>query len=137
MLLYLGSMVGKVQILDQLKKRGFSLTSRYPLCRKVEESIEHLFLHCPKVWSLLVTHFSLIGGGWACSFQVKDLILGCVRLLLGQRKKKLYKVVFLCLLWIIQIERNKVNFEDITFSLDTLKSFFFFKYLYARASLIP
>ena len=40
---------GRVLTMDQLKKRGFSLANRCPLCRKVEEYIEHLLLHCPMV----------------------------------------------------------------------------------------
>ena len=40
---------GKILTMDQLKKRGFSLASRFPLCGKAEETLEHLLIHCPKV----------------------------------------------------------------------------------------
>ena len=38
--------------MEQLKKRGFHLASRYALCGKVEENLNHLLFHCPLVWDL-------------------------------------------------------------------------------------
>ena len=67
---------GKILTLDQLKKRGFSLVSRCVFCGKDEESLEHLFIHCPKVWCMWTAIFSLSGGGWVCPFLVKDLLRG-------------------------------------------------------------
>ena len=43
---------GKVLTMNQLKKRGLSLASRCPLCKEVEEAIEHLLIHYPKIWSM-------------------------------------------------------------------------------------
>ena len=40
---------GKVLIMNQLKNRGFELTSRCPLCKEDEENLDHLLLHCPLV----------------------------------------------------------------------------------------
>ena len=34
------------------QEEGFSLANRCPLCRKDEENIEHLLLHCPMVWGI-------------------------------------------------------------------------------------
>ena len=57
--------------MDQLKKRGFSLASRCTLCGKDEESLEHLFIHCPQVWCMWTAIFSFSGGGWVCPFLVR------------------------------------------------------------------
>ena len=54
---------GKILTMDQLKKRGSSLASRYPLCGQTEEVLEHLFIHCHKIWDLWTTLFSLSKGG--------------------------------------------------------------------------
>ena len=54
---------GKILTMDKLKKRGFSLASRCALCGKDEESLEHLLIHCPKVWCMWTAIFSLFGGG--------------------------------------------------------------------------
>ena len=54
---------GKILTMDQLKKRGYSLASRCPFCGQKEEDMEHLLIHCPKVWELWTTLFSLSEGG--------------------------------------------------------------------------
>ena len=54
---------GKILTMDQLKKRGFSLVSRCAFCGKDEEFLEHLLIHCPKVWCMWTAIFSLSGGG--------------------------------------------------------------------------
>ena len=46
MLLCLGSFIGKIQTLDQLKRKGFSLANRCFLCHKDKEMTNHLFLYC-------------------------------------------------------------------------------------------
>ena len=56
---------GKVLTMDQLKKRRFQLASRCPLCQKVEESINHLLIHCSSIWGLWTSLISLIGVDWA------------------------------------------------------------------------
>ena len=62
--------------MNQLQNRGFSLASRSPLCKEAKEAMEHLLIHCPKIWCMRTTLFNLTGGGWVCPFLVNDLILG-------------------------------------------------------------
>ena len=50
---------GKVLTMDQLKKRGFQLASRCPMCKEDEENIDHLLLHCPLVWGFWAALISL------------------------------------------------------------------------------
>ena len=54
---------GKILTMDQLKKRDFSLANRCPFCGQTEEVLEHLFIHCPQIWDLWITLFSLSEGG--------------------------------------------------------------------------
>ena len=37
--------LGKMLTMEQSKKRG-NLASRYPFCRKYEEGLEHIMIHC-------------------------------------------------------------------------------------------
>ena len=67
---------GKILTMDQLKKRGFSLASRCPFCGQTDKVLEHLFIHCPKIWKLWTTLFSLSEGGWVCPYMVKELLMG-------------------------------------------------------------
>ena len=39
---------GRILTMDQLKRRGWSLPSRWFMCKAEEESANHLLLHCPK-----------------------------------------------------------------------------------------
>ena len=58
---------GKVLTMNQLKKRGFQLVSRCPLCKEDKENLDHLLLHCPSegYWAAL---FSLPGMDWVYPF---------------------------------------------------------------------
>ena len=50
-------------MLDQLKKRGWSLLNRCYLCGAVEEAVDHLLIHCTKVrvlWELLFNLFGVM-----------------------------------------------------------------------------
>ena len=54
---------GKALMLDQLKKRGWSLLNRCYLCGAVEEAVDHLLIHCTKVrvlWELLFNLFGVM-----------------------------------------------------------------------------
>ena len=75
----------KILTMDQLKKRGFSLANRCPLCGKAEETLEHLLIHYPKVWCMWTALFSLLGGGWVCPLLVKNRMLGWLRLPCGKK----------------------------------------------------
>lgn len=38
---------GKILTIDNLKRRGFTLANKCVMCNCAEESINHLFIHCP------------------------------------------------------------------------------------------
>ena len=52
---------GKILTMNQLKKRGFPMASRCPFC------LEHLLIHCPKIWCMWSTLFTLSRDCWVCS----------------------------------------------------------------------
>ena len=69
---------GRVLIMDQLKRRGFSLANRCPLYRKDEENIEHLLLHCPHGLGNLVLFVDVCGSclGAPPPWLIKDWFFG-------------------------------------------------------------
>ena len=61
--------------MEHLKKRGFQLASRCPLCGEAEENMNHLLIHCPSIWGLWEGLIYAPGFVWVCPFAVKDLLL--------------------------------------------------------------
>ena len=80
--------MGKVLTMDQLKKKGFQLPSRCPLCQKAEESIDQLLIHCSTVLDLWAALISLSGVDWACPFLVKDLMMSWTTFPIKKKSKK-------------------------------------------------
>ena len=109
---------------SQLKKRGFSLASSCPLCGNDEESIDHLCLNCPKIKGLWQVLFSFSVKSCFTPLSMKEMLEKWFTLPLGKKDSKLWRVVPVCLLWVIWKERNKIIFEDVAFSLDRIKSSF-------------
>ena len=52
--------------MEHLKKRGFQLASRCPLCGKAEEELNHLLIHCLSIWGLWEGLISIVGLEWVC-----------------------------------------------------------------------
>ena len=58
----------------QLKKQGFQIASMCPFCRKEEEELEHILIHCQAIWGQWTDLLSAFGVNWTCPFLTKDLI---------------------------------------------------------------
>ena len=43
---------GEILTMEQLKKSGFHLASKCPMCGKAEENLNNPLVHCPLVWDL-------------------------------------------------------------------------------------
>ena len=52
---------GRILTLDRLRRRGVPLVNRCFMCKREEESIDHLFLHCVTAGYLWQLFFSLFG----------------------------------------------------------------------------
>ena len=88
---------GKVLILEQLQRRGYSLANRCILCLSEVETVDHLLLHCVKMrvlWNLL---FSLFGVAWTLSCILKETLLGWHGAFVGKARKKAWKMTPLCI----------------------------------------
>ena len=69
----------KVLTTQQLKKRGYHVASRCSFCRRDEDGLEHILVHCPLIWGLWADLLSVVGACWTCPFLVKDLICSWVQ----------------------------------------------------------
>jgi hypothetical protein len=66
--------LGKILTLDNLRKKNMVLVNRYEMCKKEEESIDHLLLHCESAQFLWNTFFSCFGLAWLMPRGVVDLL---------------------------------------------------------------
>ena len=64
--------------MDRLRRRGHHLTSKWPFCRKNEEALEHLLVHCPKIWGLWAALTYVTRADWARPLMVKDFFFAGV-----------------------------------------------------------
>ena len=115
---------GKVPTMNPLKKGGHHLASKYPLCRKNEEEPEHLLVHCPMIWGLWAAPTYVTRGVWACPLTIRDFLLCWSAFQVRKHARKFWKVAPLILIWAKFGRRNKIVFEDASFSYDRLKLLF-------------
>jgi hypothetical protein len=64
----------KILTLDNLRKRNIVLVNRCGMCKKEEESIDHLLLHCESAQFLWNAFFSRFGLTWVMPRGVVDLL---------------------------------------------------------------
>ena len=110
--------------MDRLKKMGFQLASRCPLCKENEENIDHFFLHCPSIGGFWAALISLPGMDWVCPFLVKDLMMGWTTFPIRKKAKNLWQTTLSSLCWAIWKERNMVVFYNVIFSQERSKNSF-------------
>ena len=55
-----------------LKRRA----SKYPLCGKAEDELNHLLFHCSSIKGLWEGLFSILGIAWVCPYSIKELFMG-------------------------------------------------------------
>ena len=67
------------------------MENRCFLCLSEVEMMNHLLLHCVKMWALWSLIFSLFGVDWVLSGSVKDTLLGWHGVFVGKTCKRLGK----------------------------------------------
>ena len=108
--------LGKVLTLTQLKKKGFHLAGKCPFCRREEEELEQILIYCPSIWGQWTDLLNAFGVSWTCPFFVKDLLQSWLHFPVRKKAKSIWRAIPLILFWAIWEERNRVIFEDATFS---------------------
>uniref|UniRef100_A0A2N9FE24 Reverse transcriptase domain-containing protein n=1 Tax=Fagus sylvatica TaxID=28930 RepID=A0A2N9FE24_FAGSY len=91
--------LGKTLTIDNLRKRDFILQNWCCMCKRNEESVDHLFLHCSvarDMWSMVLGMF---GVHWVMPRSVLDLF-SCWMGRLGRNDSVLvWKMILHCLIW--------------------------------------
>ena len=113
---------GKVLTLDQLKRRGIPLANRYFLCEDVEETIDHLLIHCSRAKRLWDLFLSIVDSNWVFPLTVRQSLLAWQGANASRKCKSVWMAAPLCLFWTLLKERNGAAFEDEAPSIHILKS---------------
>ena len=98
------------------------------MCKCNNESIDHLFLHCPIAMDLQSMVLGLFGVSWVMPQSVVELLalLACQQGRFGRhRNGHIWLIVPRCLMWCLWRERNSRCFEDNERPIPDLKLFFF------------
>ena len=93
-----------------------------------EEMRAHILLHCMKASILWQLDFALFYVQWVMLSSMRGVLLSWNDFSVGNKRKKAWKVVPLCIFWSIWRERNRRAFEDRENLDQTIK--FFFLYLF-------
>jgi hypothetical protein len=116
--------IGKILTVDNLRRKGIIVVGWCSMCKHSDESINHLFLHCDVAQVLWSMVFSIFADTWVMPEGVLEL-LACWS---GQQgnisAKEVWRIVPLCVMWIIWRERNGRCFEDQERSMEELKKLF-------------
>ena len=113
---------GRILALDNLMLRGLPLANRYCMCCCNEESMDHLFIHCPVAYSLWVQMLQVFGIQWIMPGSVESLVSCCCCNWLGKFSLDIWNMVPSCLMWVVWLERNRPSFEALERMLDQLQA---------------
>jgi hypothetical protein len=116
--------LGKTLTVDNLRRKGVIVVGWCSMCKHSGKSVNHLFLHCDVaqvLWSMVFSTFVVT---WVMPEGVLEL-LACWRRQQGNiSAKEVWRIVSLCVMWIIWREQNGRCFEDQGRSLEGLKKLF-------------
>ena len=76
------------------------------MCKKEEESINHILLHYDSARMLWQLVFSVFGIEWVIHSSPRLMLLSWNVSYIGKRRKRAWMMVPLCLFWTIWWERN-------------------------------
>ena len=99
------------------------------MCKRCEEFVDHLLLHCPIAYEMWNMIFCLFGICWVMPQKVVDLLDCWTCNFKHHRNMVIWRFVPHYLMWCFWRERNSRSFEGRERSIIELKSFFFFTLL--------
>jgi hypothetical protein len=102
---------GRILTCDNLRRRGFVMVGWCCVCKSVDETMDHLFLHCWVARQLWNCIFQYVGIDWVLSSHVSDGFFSWWNWF-GRRSSGVWNLILSCLMWIIWRERNNRTFEN-------------------------
>lgn len=87
------------------------MTDYYCICKDIEESVNHLSIHCGKargLWHFPLSLFDLL---LVLPYLVKDLLMGRNGSFVGKKRRKAWGIAPLYFLWTIWKECKRKTFE--------------------------
>ena len=129
----------KILTLDNLRKRQGIVINICCMCKRSEETMDHLFLHCavaPFMWDAMFSRFGL---AWVMPRRIVDL-LACWWSSGRSRNAAVWRMLPTCRFWCIWQERNNRCFEDLERSFEDILSLCFhtlYMWTVAHLSLMP
>ena len=93
------------------------------MCHSNGETVDHLLLHCGKVYRLWSLVFRSFGFSWVLPRSVADTLFGWWNWP-GKHLSSIWNLAPLCLMWCLWRERNRRMFEDMDSSDDQLLASF-------------
>jgi hypothetical protein len=97
--------------LRQFEKKGFMLAGWCCMCKNVEETVDHLLLHCWVARQLWNVVFQFVGIDWVLPLHVSNLLFGWWNWF-GKRSSGVWNLIPYCLMWTIWRERKKRTSEN-------------------------
>jgi hypothetical protein len=120
----LGTTLGRILTVDNLRRRGFQLVNQWCLCKKDKETIDHLLIHCEYTADICHLVLNSFGVSWVMPSNILQL-LHCWKYLGREHPKvAIWKVIPALLMWSIWREWNCRLFEDSETNVFFLKSSF-------------
>ncbi|KAG2688943.1 hypothetical protein I3760_09G116800 [Carya illinoinensis] len=116
---------GKILTTDNLRKRRIIIADWYCMCRSEGESVDHLLLHCDMVRALWNEVFLRLDIAWVMPKTVEMALASWSNIRGSKPIKVIWKMIPLCIMWVVWQERNERTFEDRARSVEELKLLFF------------
>ncbi|XP_059289469.1 uncharacterized protein LOC132042988 [Lycium ferocissimum] len=78
---------------DNLRRRGIILINRCHLCYQTNETVNHLFLHCPVTAAVWHFFFSLFGLSWVMPSSIKDAFESWILWRVDKSIKRIWRMI--------------------------------------------
>ncbi|XP_059626865.1 uncharacterized protein LOC132269630 [Cornus florida] len=111
----------KILMLDNLRKSGNTIVNWCCLCKRDEESVDHIFMHCPTAYDCWNLIFDIFGIHWVMPQSSKGLINAWRGCLVRSHARDYWRIVPHFVWWCIWKERNNRIFKGKESPLATLK----------------